>query len=232
MQETAREAPAPQAPSPQGKETVKMKMRLPLLLLCVLFGLQMVTGDAAASLGVESFSTSSSNSEAGGHPDLMTSFRLAEPGVEEAARNVIFQAPEGVFGNPYAITHCTSSDFALDQCPSDSQAGLITVYANDEGELHKLLGTAPLFNIEPLGEQTALLAFLVPTLDIPINITVAVRTADDYGLRIWVKEITKQTPLAGADLTLWGYTALESHDGERFAKGSPGAQSNCLGLSD
>lgn len=209
-----------------------MKTRLALVLLCSLFGLQTLSGDASASLGVESFSTTSSNSEAGGHPDLSTSFRLAEPGVEEAARNVIFQAPEGIFGNPYAITHCTSSDFALDQCPSDSQAGLITVYANYEGDQHKLLGTAPLFNVEPLGQQTALLAFTVPTLNIPINIPVAVRTADDYGLRFTVQEITQATPLAGADLTLWGFPALGSHDGERFPKGSPGAPSNCPGLTD
>src|SRR5215213_10544691 len=107
-----------------------------------MLALMAMPGSALASLGIESFSTTSSDHTAGGHPDLSTSFRLNEPGVEEAARNVIFQAPEGIFGNPYAITHCTSSDFALDQCPSDSQAGLITVYANYEDETHKLLGTA------------------------------------------------------------------------------------------
>ena len=211
---------------------VQSRLRVTLFLLCALFGLHLLGGDARASLDVESFSTSSSNSEAGGHPDLTTSFRLVEPGVEEAARSVTFQAPEGIFGNPYAITHCTSSDFALDQCPSDSQAGLITVYANYEGMTHKLLGTAPLFNVEPLGEQTALLAFTVPTLNIPINIPVAVRTADDYGLRFTVEEITQVTPLAGADLTLWGFPALASHNGERFPKGSPGEPSNCPGLTD
>ncbi|HKG19391.1 MAG TPA: hypothetical protein VKB00_06605 [Candidatus Limnocylindrales bacterium] len=209
-----------------------MTMRLALFLLCALLGLQVVAGDAQASLGIESFSTDSSNSEAGGHPDLSTSFRLVEPGVEEAARDVTFQAPEGIFGNPYAIAHCTSSDFALDQCQSDSQAGLITVYANHEGVTHKLLGTAPIFNVEPLGEQTALLAFIVPTLNIPINIPVAVRTAEDFGLRFTVQEITQITPLAGADLTLWGFPAIAAHDDERFPKGSPGEPSNCPGLTD
>ena len=60
---------------------------------------------------------------AGGHPDLSTSFTLDDPGEPEAARNVIFNAPEGVFGNPNAITHCTSSDFALDQCPPTRRSG-------------------------------------------------------------------------------------------------------------
>ena len=66
-------------------------------------------------------------------PDISTSFTLRNPGAPEAAKNVIFNAPEGLFGNPYAVTHCTSSDFALDQCPSDSQIGLITVYSNFPG---------------------------------------------------------------------------------------------------
>jgi hypothetical protein len=221
------DSPTAAAPSPSSS-----RLRLALVLICALLGLNVLAGEADASLNVESFSTTSSNHEAGGHPDLSTSFRLSEPGVSEAARNVIFQAPEGIFGNPYAITHCTSSDFALDQCPSDSQAGLITVYSNYEGETHKLLGTAPIFDIEPLGEQTALLAFNVPTLNIPINIPVVVRTSSDYGLTFTVQEISQSTPLAGADLTIWGFPALDAHNGERFPKGSLGKPSNCPGVAD
>ena len=92
--------------------------------------------------------------QAGGHPDLSTSFTLGSPGEPEAARNVIFRAPEGIFGNPNAVTECTSADFALDRCPSDSQVGVITVNANYEGEPNYLLGTAPIFIVEPVGEQT------------------------------------------------------------------------------
>ncbi len=167
---------------------------------------------------------------AGGHPNLTTSFSLENPGTPEAAENVIFNAPGGLFGNPYAITHCTSADFGLDQCPSNSQAGLITVYANYKGNPNFLLGTAPLFDVEPLGEETALFAFIVPVLNIPINIPVAVRTGSDYGLRFTVKDITQLTPLASAKLTFWGYPALggaNGHNSERFPKGAPGEPSNC-----
>lgn len=218
--------------SPSAASPFHGVLGLALVAVCALLGLCVLTDSARASLDIESFTTSSSNPEAGAHPDLSTSFRIAEPGVEEAARSVTFEAPEGIFGNPYAITHCTSSDFALEQCPSDSQAGVITVYANHEGETHKLLGTAPIFDVEPLGEQTALLAFIVPTLNIPINIPVAVRTAGDYGLRFTVQEITQATPLAGANLTIWGFPALDSHNSERFPKGSPGSPSNCPGMTD
>ncbi len=168
--------------------------------------------------------------QAGGHPDLSTSFTLGSPGEPEAARNVIFRAPEGIFGNPNAVTNCTSADFALDRCPSNSQVGLITVNANYEGSPDFLMGTAPIFIVEPVGEDTALLAFVVPTLNIPISIPVTVRTASDYGLTFTVANITQLTPLAGANLTIWGFPALAAHDKERFPKGAPGAPSNCVGL--
>ena len=52
--------------------------------------------------------------QAGGHPNLKTSFALENPGAPEAAKNVIFNAPTGVFGNPRAITRCVLATFALD----------------------------------------------------------------------------------------------------------------------
>ena len=140
---------------------------------------------------------------------------------------MIFNAPEGLFGNPYAITHCTSADFALDQCPSNSQAGLITV-----SDASGLLGTAPIFDLVPQGDETALFAFIVPSLHIPINIPVAVRTEGDYGLRFTVQDISQSTPLAAADLTFWGFPADSSHDLQRFPKGAPGSPSDCPGLTD
>jgi hypothetical protein len=182
---------------------------------------------AQASQGIDSFTTTTSNSNAGAHPDFTTSFTLHNPGNPEAVQNVIFNAPEGLFGNPYAITHCTSSDFALDQCPPNSQAGLITVY-----DASGLLGTAPIFDVNPLGDQTALFAFIVPSLDIPINIPVAVRTGGDYGLRFTVQDISQSTPLAGASMTFWGFPADSSNDLQRFTKGAPGEPSNCVGLAD
>ncbi len=187
---------------------------------------------ARASEGIESFLTTSSTTQAGGHPDLSTSFTLEHPGTPEAAKNVIFNAPEGVFGNPYAVTHCTSSDFVLDQCPSNSQVGVITVHAHYEGNPDYILGTAPIFDIEPGEGQTALFAFIVPTLDIPINIPVAVRTGSDYGLRFTVQDITQLTPLSGADLTFWGFPAETSHDEQRFPKGEPGDPAGCKGLAN
>jgi hypothetical protein len=131
---------------------------------------------ANASLEIESFSTESSTTVSGGHPDLTTTFALEDAGVTESARTVTFKAPEGLFGNPNAILRCTSADFALEQCASNSQAGLVTIYANYEGDPNKLLGTAPLYDLAPGPDQTGLFAVIVPVLNIPIQIPVSVRT--------------------------------------------------------
>ncbi len=187
---------------------------------------------AQAAIGIESFSTVSSDPQAGGHPDFTTSFSLENPGSPEAARNVTLEAPEGVFGNPNALIRCTASDFALEQCPVDSQVGLVTVRAKYGGDPDYLLGTAPIFDMVPQAQETARFAFIVPTLDIPIAVPVSARTAADYGLRFTVAEISQLTPLAGATLTFWGMPADEGHDPSRFAKGSPGEPAGCPGLQD
>ena len=217
--------------SPQTERAAGPRDRRALrVALCVALSLLTAVAfatPAMASEAIDSFNTTTSDTSAGAHPDFTTSFTLHNPGAPEAAQNVIFNAPEGLFGNPYAITHCTSSDFALDQCPSNSQAGLVTVYDSSG-----LLGTAPIFDVEPQGDQTALFAFIVPILNIPINIPVAVRTGGDYGLRFTVQDISQSTPLAGADLTFWGFPADSSHDLQRFPKGFPGNPSNCPELTD
>jgi hypothetical protein len=169
-----------------------------------------------------------STPQAGGHPNLTTSFSLSEPGAPEAAQNVIFNAPTGLFGNPRALTQCPASEFALDECSSDSQAGLITIRANYEGNPDYLLGTAPIFSLIPNAEEeTARFAFVVPVLDIPIAIPVQVRTSTDYGLRFTVSDISQLTPLASAKLTFWGFPAEHGNDAQRFPKGSPGHPTGC-----
>jgi hypothetical protein len=190
---------------------------------------------AQASIGIESFETTTSADpeiQAGSHPDLTTVFSLEDPGKPEAAKNIEFNAPRGVFGNPNALTRCTAADYALMECPVNSQAGVITIKANYEGNDEYVLGTAPIYNMAPQDIETARLAFYAPTVNIPIAIPVAVRTGGDYGLRFTVAEITQQIPLQYAKLTVWGMPGLTSHNSQRFAKGSPGNPAGCPGLED
>jgi hypothetical protein len=201
------------------------------MLACLLLS-GILASPSAASQAIDSFEVTSTSTQAGGHPDLGMSFSLDAPGAPESARNVAVNTPEGVFGNPNAITRCSSVDFALTKCPSSSQAGLITVRANHGGVEEKLLGTAPIFIRVPEANQTALFAFVVPTLNIPVSIPVTVRSASDYGLRFTVSELTQLAPLAKANLVFWGFPADETNDDQRFPKGSPGNPAGCPGLAN
>src|SRR4051794_21213163 len=92
-----------------------------------------IVAPANASMQIEAFTTTASSNQAGGHPDLTTSFDLVEPGIAESPKNVIFNAPEGIFGTPSALLKCTSKQFALTECGPSSQAGYITIRANFSG---------------------------------------------------------------------------------------------------
>jgi hypothetical protein len=211
-----------------------MTSRRIFAFLAVALSAAALAAPAQAKIDIEpgSFTTTTSETQAGGHPDLTTTFALEAPGNPEAAKNVIFNAPEGVFGNPNALTRCTAADYALHECPVNSQAGLITIKANYEGDENYVLGTAPVFDMIPQENETARFSFITPTVDIPIAIPVAVRTAGDYGLRFSVAEITQLIPLRGVKFTLWGMPGLSSHNGQRFAKGSPGDPSGCPGVEE
>jgi hypothetical protein len=182
----------------------------------------------ASPIPIEEFKTESSDQQAGGHPDLTTEFKLGEP-EDKAAKTVTFEAPEGIFGNPRAVTRCTAADFARSECPVGSQVGVITVWAYHNGDAEDLLGTAPLYDMVPLPSQTARLQFFAPVVKIPIAIPVSVRTGSDWGLRFSVTEISQQTPLRKVKMTVWGVPLLATHNPERFPKGSPEAPPGCEG---
>jgi hypothetical protein len=218
-----------------GKENTRMTAKTITAALLAATALSLAAAAPAMAIEpIESFTTTMTNpqggapySQAGGHPDLETAFALENAGNPEAAKNVAFNAPQGVFGNINAITKCTAADFAFNECPANSQLGLITVSDNSG-----LLGTAPLYGVVPQSDQTALLEFVVPTLNLPIAIPITVRTATDYGLRFTVSDITQLTPLASVDMKIWGFPAAPNHDLERFGKGSPGHPVGCPGVTD
>jgi hypothetical protein len=191
-----------------------------------------VAAPALAAMEIEQFETTASTSLAGGHPDLHTYFKLKGAGAPEVAKNISFDLPRGMFGNPRVLFTCSALDFSLQQCPTNSQAGLITLHANYGGDPNFLLGTAPIYTVEPGPEEAARFAFIVPVLEIPVVIPVTVRSATDYGLRFTVSGITQLTPLASADLSFWGFPADPVHNPQRFAKGSPGNPAGCPESAD
>jgi hypothetical protein len=213
------------------KNTMRARMMIfPLFLTFVALAIA-AAGASASPFKIKSYEVAPTTTEAGGHPDVTASLELEGAGDPEVAKNVMVNLPEGIFGNPDVLPICTSVSFALNECGSASQVGIITVRASYEGDPNYLLGTAPLYLLEARGTfETARLGFVAPTVDIPINIPVNVRTAGDYGLRMTVTGITQQIPLVGVDLTVWGFPASHDNDPKRFRPGTPSEPAGCPGI--
>jgi hypothetical protein len=197
--------------------------------LTTLAGLMAIAATpAGASQTIESFGIEVSDTQAGAHPDIRTKFALQNPGSPEAAKEVEVQVAEGIFGNPGAIVKCSAAAFARSECSPGTQAGLVTVRALYEGDPNFIMGTSPLYSLTPGStSETALFAFVVPIVNIPITIPVTVRSGSDFGLTFTVRGITQQVPLASADIRVWGIPAEPEHNVERFQVGSPGNPPGC-----
>jgi hypothetical protein len=207
--------------------------RLPRLLtllsaLLAVFAIGAVP--ASAKQEVTEFTVGSSNSQAGGHGDLTSRIRLENPGEPEVAKTINVNLPVGLFGNPGAAFRCRNSDFVINACSPGSQVGLITIFANYEGNPNFILGTAPIYNVETVGEdEAARLAFVAPTVDVPVTIPIYVRTDRDYSLQLSIATISQNVALSAAQLTIWGFPADHAHDADRFPPGEPGSPPGCAG---
>ena len=207
------------------------RARTVIALLAALVALCVAAAPAVAQeLEISEFETTSSSTLAGAHPDLETKFSLAGAGDPEIAKNISFELPEGIYGNPSVLSLCSSVDFALQQCPPGAQVGTIVLHANYEGDPNYLLGFAPIYNVEPGADEAARFAFTAPTLNIPIVMPVNVLSARDYRLQFTFSGATQQAPLTGVDATFWGFPASPEHQGSRFGRGSIDKPQNCPGV--
>ena len=188
---------------------------------------------AQAMETITKFEVKPSTTQTGAHPDFESRFGFGNHGTGnpgEAAQDVRVHLPQGLFGNPNAVSKCPSDDFALAQCPTDAQVGVVVVRANYGGDDQNLLGAAPLYNMDSRSEdETARFAFIAPVANIPINIPIRVRTESDYGLTMTVTGIPQVIPLAEAHIRVWGFPASADNDSERFLKGSLAKPAGCPG---
>jgi hypothetical protein len=213
------------------KETMRMRLQVIAGLVAGLIVSLGSAGNALASPTIEEFNVASSSTQAGGHPNLVATIKLANPAQPEVAKNIIVNLPAGVFGNPDSIYKCRSADFAENRCAPGAQAGVVAVAANYEGDPNFILGTAPVYNMRTVSEdEQARFAFVAPIVNIPITIPIDVRSESDYGLRMRVSSISQQVPLRSTVFTIWGFPAAPTNDPQRFYPGEPGVPPACPGI--
>ncbi len=152
------------------------------------------------------FSVTSTSTQAGGHPDVTTSFQLTRPIAGEEVKDIAVDLPAGLLGDPTATPRCTGAQFVSGGCPSDTVVGQF-----------KLAGggsfTSKVWNMVPSGGATA--EFRISVLGIGSAINIVVRDEGDFGLRAEIRNVAEIIGLKKSDLTLWGVPGDPSHDAQR-----------------
>ena len=191
-----------------------------------------IAGAAAPSAGaagqIESVLTTTSASQAGGHPNLTISAALANPGAPETAKSLVVEEPAGLSAYMYSVPRCSLEDLATMECSPDSQVGLATVRARKVADPTFLYGTAPIYAVAPGSGEYGRLAFTIPTLAFTQSMQLGFRSGGDDGLRLTIPNLPIAAPLRSLSLLLWGLPADPAHDEARFPLGSEG----CPGLPD
>jgi hypothetical protein len=143
-----------------------------------------------------------------------------EPAAPALARNLSFQLPPGVLGNPNAVPPCPDVDFSsigendVNACPADTVLGVALVTLNLPVDVNGVFTEAvPVFNLTPAPGEPARFGF--EDAKVPVVLDTSVRTDGDYGVTVTIKNTTQVPQFLGSRVTLWGEPDNPSHDSSR-----------------
>jgi hypothetical protein len=174
------------------------------------------------------------DTQAGSHPfQLTTTLMLNEtlggdgsPKPAAMAKDLNFNLPPGLIGNPTPVAQCTLAQFlarkevvgeginSTNDCSAQTVIGVARANVNLPGFGGVGVIASPLFNLEPSIGEPARFGFVVGT-QTPVILDTAVRTGGDYGVTVSVKNITQQAEFFGSEVTFWGVPGDRRHDNER-----------------
>jgi hypothetical protein len=174
------------------------------------------TPDARASVPIVSYAATPSTAQAGGHPDVVISFRIKnrfDQASESACncedlKDAIVHLPTGFVGNPSATPQCSMADFSADECPLDSVIGAVEV------DVGLITFVSVLYNVVPPPDVAGLTVFKTALLNVPQFTILSARTDSDYGLDANTTSIFHGSilPLKAFKQVLWGVPADPKHD--------------------
>jgi hypothetical protein len=160
--------------------------------------------------------------QAGSHPfQLTTELVTNQTSVRQPValpKDLRFNLPPGLIGNPNAASQCSEADFAAlvletNLCPPSSVVGVATVTAN-EPIAKVITATVPVFNLVPAQGEPARFGFDVIG-KIPVVIDTSVRSGRDYGVTASVQNATETAGLLSSQVTLWGVPGDPRHNQSR-----------------
>jgi hypothetical protein len=139
---------------------------------------------------------------------------------EAMTKDLRFNLPPGLIGNPTPIPKCSLNQFVQSakngpRCPANTDVGVATpiVTGFDSGARVPYLPSESLVSLEPAVGEPARFGFI--TLVGPVILDTSVRTGGDYGVVVTVPNITEGTAFIGNIVTFWGVPADARHDNSR-----------------
>jgi hypothetical protein len=165
------------------------------------------------------------DTRAGSHPfQLTTNLALNQNAAEEPValpKNLQFDLPPGLIGNPTVIPQCSQVDFTTillgpkNLCGPETVVGVAEVTI-DEPNVFKTgpeTRSVPVFNLEPaLGEPAR---FGIVALKVPVVLSTAIRTGKDYGVVVTATNTSQAAGLVSSKVTFWGVPSDPLHNTER-----------------
>jgi len=193
------------------------------------------TPGEAAPFGVEQYALSAEepggalDAQAGSHPFQLTTTvdlnqrpeQQGRPVPAQLAKDLTFNLPPGLIGDPTAYPRCTLAQFTTytsgahlgrrNGCPSGSVIGIALSTFDEEGRSSG--GVVPVFNLEPsVGEPAR---FGYQPGGVPVFLGSSVRTGGDYGVTVHVQNITQFVGFLTNTVTFWGVPGDPRHESLR-----------------
>jgi hypothetical protein len=165
------------------------------------------------------------DTQAGSHPFQLTTtigLNSATEGAKPAAlaKDLYFDLPPGLIGNPTPFPTCKLADFLIEKCPLDTVVGVarptinlgLAAYTGYGGRIQTTFHAA-LYNLEPAVGEPARFGFIIERE--PVLLNTAVRTGGDYGVTVTVRNITQAIEFLSSEVTFWGVPGDERHNDAR-----------------
>jgi hypothetical protein len=199
-------------------------------------------GGSPSPFGVENYELTpeeeggAPDTQAGSHPFQLTTtvtfdtkaapvYRYEQRGIfpevqpVELTRDLRFNLPPGLIGNPEPLPKCPLRVFLNPSetrvCPNDTVVGVATpIITNVASRPFGPFAIArPLYSLEPSTGEPAKFGFITPVG--PIILDTSVATGGDYHVIVDVRDVPSYLPFIGSQVTFWGVPADSRHDTAR-----------------
>jgi hypothetical protein len=197
---------------------------------------RLLVSEAPTRFGAQdySFALEGENGEpatdAGSHPFQMTSTLVTnqEPGSGgngnrrpvEDPKDLHFELPAGLVGDPEAVEHCSVVNFDAvllggpDLCQPGAVVGVATVTVREPALLGIFTKTVPVFSLEPSYGEPARFGFEVLGL-VFVTLDVSLDAEHEYRVVTNVERANQTAGLLSSQVTIWGVPGAESHNAAR-----------------